>query len=137
VATNQDPEWIPLAVLSFVLILNSLFLGIAPAGPWGDTGFSLGIIGISGLAVGYVAWYRYNFKRRGLIPWVDLWEDPARSARLEMVLAFVVLSMSWTAGNILQSHLPDPTGLLLSLIGLLLLIQSAYVMLVLGPLKED
>ncbi|MEC7695153.1 MAG: hypothetical protein CMA00_003585 [Methanobacteriota archaeon] len=136
-ATNQDPEWIPLALLSFVLILNSLFLEIAPAGPWGDTGFSLGIIGISGLAVGYVAWYRYNFKRRGLIPWVDLWEDPARSARLEMVLAFVVLSMSWTSGNILQSHLPDPTGLLLSLIGLLLLIQSTYVMLVLGPLKED
>ena len=114
-----------------------MYKRLAPAGPWEDTVFSLGLIGISGLALGYVAWYRYNFKRRGLIPWIDLWEDPARSARLEMGLALVVISMSWIAGNSLQSHLPDPTGLLLSLIGLLLLLQSAYVMLVLGPLKED
>ncbi|MBI87746.1 MAG: hypothetical protein CMB67_01775 [Euryarchaeota archaeon] len=135
--TNKDPEWRPLAAISIILIMNSLFVGIAPRGPWEDAGFTLGIIGIAGLAVGYVAWYRFNFKRKGLIPWVDLWEDPEGSARLELGAALVVLSMSWIAGNSLQSHLPEPTGLLLILIGLLLLLQSVYVMLVIGPLKED
>ena len=36
----------------------------------------------------------------------------------------------------MQPHLPDPTGLVLVLVGLLLGLQAVYVYLVIGPLKE-
>jgi hypothetical protein len=89
------------------------------------------------MSLAYVAWYRATFKRKGLIPWLDLWEDPARSAKIEMVVAALVLALAWAAGSPLQPHLPEPTGLLLTLSGLLIALQSAYVMLSIGPLKED
>jgi hypothetical protein len=37
----------------------------------------------------------------------------------------------------MQPHLPDPTGLVLVLVGLLLGLQAVYVYLVIGPLKEE
>ncbi len=131
------PEWRVLAAISSLLVLDSLVIGVAPEGPWEDVGFSLGSIGLAGLAIGYVAWYRFNFKRRGLIPWTDLWEDPEGSAKKEMLAAALVLLLAWMAGKPLQPYLPDPTGLILSLVGLLMALQSSYVLLSLGPLKED
>ena len=111
--------------------------GFAPLGPWNDDGFSLGVMGLVGMALGYVAWFRFNFKRNGLIPWIDLWVNPESSAKKEMLAAALVLGLSWISGNHLQNLLPDPTGLLLSLVGLLLLLHSSYVLLSLGPLNEN
>jgi hypothetical protein len=36
----------------------------------------------------------------------------------------------------MQEHLPDPTGLLLMLIGLLISLSGLYVMLSIGPLAD-
>ena len=132
-----DPEWRILAIASSILLLDSLVIGIAPSGPWQDQGFSRGIVGLLGLCLGYVAWYRLTFKRSGLIPWIDQWEDPIGSAKKELVGASIVLFLAWLAGNPMQPYLPDPTGLVISLIGLLMALQAIYVMLSLGPLKED
>ena len=134
---NDPAQWKNLAALSSLLILNSLVIGVAPRGPWDDEGFSLGVMGLAGKVVGYVAWYRFNFKRNGLNPWIALREDPERSAKKEMLAAVLVLGLSWIAGNPLQPYLPDPTGLLLSLLGLLLVVHSVYVLLSVGPLSED
>ena len=134
---SNDPEWLPLAIASALLILDSLFLGVAPSGPWDDSAFSSGVIGMAGLSMGYVAWYRYTFKRKGLIPWVDLWEAPEESVRMVFAAAVATLALAWVTGNPLQPYLPDPTGLVLTLVGLLLALQSIYVFLLLGPLKED
>ena len=90
-----------------------------------------------GLSVGYVAWYRFTFKRKGLIPWIDLWEAPEKSVRLVFAAAVTTLALAWISGNPLQTYLPEPTGLVLTLVGLLLALQSIYVFLLLGPLKED
>ena len=90
-----------------------------------------------GLSMGYVAWYRFTFKRKGLIPWIDLWEAPEKSVRRVFVAAVATLALAWVSGNPLQPYLPDPTGLVLTLGGLLLALQSIYVYLLLGPLKED
>ena len=87
--------------------------------------------------MGYVAWYRYTFKRKGLIPWVDQWENPEESVRLVFAAALATLALAWVSGNPLQPYLPEPTGLVLTLVGLLLALQSIYVYLLLGPLKED
>lgn len=134
---EDPPEWRLLAVASAVLILDSLAFGIAPRGPWDDAGFTSGAIGVIGMGLGYASWYRFTFERRGLIPWIDLWKDPEGSAKKEMAVAALVMGLAWIAGNPLQSHLPDPTGLMLTLVGLLMALQSFYVILVLGPLNED
>lgn len=132
-----DTEWRHFSALAAVLIFDALFLGVAPEGPWDDPGFSRGMIGMAGLAFAYVAWYRFTFRRRGLIPWLDLWENPERTAKLEMAIAAIVLFLAWAAGDPLQPFLPDPTGLVLTLVGLLIALQSAYVLLSIGPLSDD
>ena len=63
---ENAPEWIPLAIASAILILDSLVFGVAPSGPWEDTGFSTGVIGMMGLSMGYVPWYRYTLKKKTL-----------------------------------------------------------------------
>ena len=136
-AESHEPEWLPLAVASALLILDSLFFGIAPSGPWDDSGFSTGVIGIAGLSLGYVAWYRYTFKRKGLVPWIDLWETPEESVRRVFAAAVTTLVLAWVSGTPLQPYLPEPTGLVLTLVGLLLTLQAIFVYLLLGPLKED
>ena len=134
---NSEPEWRLVSVVAAVLIFDSLFLGLAPDGPWDDSGFSRGLVGLAGLALAYVAWYRATFRRKGLIPWLDLWEDPERVAKIEMLIAAIVLFLAWAAGNPMQTFLPDPTGLVLTLIGLLIALQSAYVMLSIGLRSGD
>ena len=92
---------------------------------------------MAGLSMGYVAWYRYTFKRKGLVPWIDQWENPEQSVKLVFAAAVITLALAWISGNPMQPYLPEPTGLVLTLVGLLLALQSIYVYLVLGPLKED
>ena len=132
-----EPEWRTHAAIAAILILDSVVLGIAPRGPWDDSGFSRGVIGLVGISLAYIAWYRATFKRKGLIPWLDQWEDPEKTAKLEMLVAALVLAIAWAAGNPLQPYLPDPSGLLLALIGLMIALQSVYAMLSIGPLRED
>ena len=131
-----EPEWRILAGISSLLILDALFLGIAPTGPWDDQSFSRGVIGLVGACLAYLAWYRRTFKRKGLVPWIDLWEKPKESARLVLYASLGFLATAWIAGNPMQPYLPDPTGLLLVLVGLLMGLQAAYVYLAIGPLKE-
>ena len=117
-----------------LLLLDTLALGYAPAGPWDSDSFSLGVIGLTGLGLLYVAWYRCTFKRRGLIPWLDLWQNPTRSSSKAIVAGVTTVAAGWVMGNSLQAHVPDPSGLILILIGLLMLINVAYVKLSIGPL---
>ena len=92
---SKDPEWLPLTIASALLILDSLVFGIAPSGPWNDSGFTTGVIGMAGLSMGYVAWYRYTFKRKGLVPWIDQWENPEQSVKLVFAAAVITLALAW------------------------------------------
>ena len=134
---QSEPRWKLHAIAAGVLILDALVLGVAPSGPWDDSSFSRGLIGLVGACLAYVSWYRRTFKRKGLVPWIDLWEKPEESARLVLYASIGFLTISWIAGNPMQPHLPDPTGLVLVLVGLLLGLQAVYVYLVIGPLKEE
>ena len=128
--SQNEPQWKPHAVAAGLLILDSLVIGGAPTGPWEDSSFSRGVIGLVGACLAYVAWYRRTFKRKGLVPWIDLWEKPEESARLVLYASIGFLAIAWVAGNPMQPHLPDPTGLVLVLVGLLLGLQAIYVYLV-------
>ena len=119
-----------------LLLLDTLAVGYAPAGPWDSASFSFGEFGLTGLGLLYVAWYRCTFTRSGLIPWLDLWQDPVGSSSKVLVAGVATIATGWVLGNPLQEQVPDPSGLLLTLIGLLMLINGTYVKLSIGPLAD-
>jgi hypothetical protein len=84
----------------------------------------------------YVAWYRLTFKRKGLIPWLDQWQTPKESSPKVFALGIATIALAWASGNPLQEYLPNPTGLVLMLVGLLISLSGIYVMLSTGPLAD-
>jgi len=136
-ATQTDPEWKVHAAIGTILLIDTLTLKLAPAGPWGADSFTLGLIGLTGLTLLYMAWYRLTFKRKGLVPWMDLWKDPESSSRAVIATGLALIASAWLAGNIVQDSLPKPTGLILTLVGLLVLLNGIYVYLSLGALSNE
>jgi len=134
--TKSEAGFTVHAIIGAILVFDAMVLGFAPAGPWGAESFTLGIIGMTGLGFWYVAWYRFTFKRKGLIPWLDRWTNPEQSSKQVLAVGVFTITLSWAAGNPLQEYLPDPTGLVLLLIGLLISLSGIYSMLALGPLAD-
>ena len=135
-ATPAAPEWRAHAGIGIILLLDTLILKLAPTGPWNSESFSLGIIGLTGLTVLYVAWYRLTFQRKGLVPWMDLWKDPERSSRSVIAAGMAIIAAAWLAGNVVEEAVPKPAGLILTLVGLLVLLNGIYVYLSVGALSD-
>ena len=122
--------------LGAALLLNASILKISFLGPWDSKSFTLGIFGLIGICFIYISWYRFTFKNNGLIPWMDNWKYPSKSAKYELLIGiFTIILAGLTGNNIPQ--LPDPTGLILALIGTLMVLNAIYVLLSLGPLKDN
>ena len=135
-AAPAAPEWRAHAGIGIILLLDTLILKLAPTGPWGSESFSLGIIGLTGLTLLYVAWYRLTFQRKGLVPWMDLWKDPERSSRSVIAAGMAIIAAAWLAGNVVEEAVPKPAGLILTLVGLLVLLNGIYVYLSVGALSD-
>jgi len=135
-ATPAAPEWRAHAGIGIILLLDTLILKLAPTGPWDSESFSLGIIGLTGLTLLYVAWYRLTFQRKGLVPWMDLWKDPERSSRSVIAAGMAIIAAAWLAGNVVEEAVPKPAGLILTLVGLLVLLNGIYVYLSVGALSD-
>ena len=135
-ATPAAPEWRAHAGIGIILLLDTLILKLAPTGPWDSESFSLGIIGLTGLTLLYVAWYRLTFQRKGLVPWMDLWKDPERSSRSVIAAGMAIIAVAWLAGNVVEEMVPKPAGLILTLVGLLVLLNGIYVYLSVGALSD-
>ena len=135
-ATPAAPEWRAHAGIGIILLLDTLILKLAPTGPWNSESFSLGIIGLTGLTLLYVAWYRLTFQRKGLVPWMDLWKDPERSSRSVIAAGMAIIAAAWLAGNVVEETVPKPAGLILPLVGLLVLLNGIYVYLSVGALSD-
>ena len=133
---QAGPEWRAHAAIGSILLLNTLTVKLAPAGPWDTESFTLGIIGLTGLVFLYAAWYRLTFKRKGLVPWMDLWQNPEGSSRSVITAGFAIIAAAWLAGNVVEDALPKPTGLILTLVGLLALLNGFYVYLSVGALSD-
>ena len=135
-ATPAAPEWRAHAGIGIILLLDTLILKLAPTGPWDSESFSLGVIGLTGLTLLYVAWYRLTFQRKGLVPWMDLWKDPKRSSRSVIATGLALIAAAWLAGNVVEENVPKPAGLILTLMGLLVLLNGIYVYLSVGALSD-
>ena len=135
-ATPAAPEWRAHAGIGIILLLDTLILKLAPTGPWDSESFALGVMGLTGLTLLYVAWYRLTFQRKGLVPWMDLWKDPERSSRSVIAAGMAIIAAAWLAGNVVEETVPKPAGLILTLVGLLVLLNGIYVYLSVGALSD-
>lgn len=135
-AEEMPPEWQNYFFLGLVLLVNTIFIKISFSWPWDSESFTLGVMGLIGLTMLYISWYRFTFKRRGLVPWMDLWKNPETSSKKLLLFSIFTLILSYFLGKN-QLFFPDPTSLILSLIALLTLIQATYVYLSVTILSDD
>ena len=128
-------EWRLFAGLGLVLV-GITFTDLSPAGPWDDSTFTSGTIGLAGILLLYLAWFRVTFGIKGVVPTMDLWKDPGRTSTLVIITGLVILGIAYAVGRI--EFFPEPGGLVLSLIGLLITTNGAYVWLSsAGPLSSE
>ncbi len=135
-AEEMPPEWRNYFFLGLILLVNTIFIKISFSWPWDSESFTLGVMGLIGLTMLYISWYRFTFKRRGLVPWMDLWKNPETSSKKLLLFSIFTLLLSYFLGKN-QLFFPDPTSLIFSLIALLTLIQATYVYLSVTILSDD
>ena len=133
---QKAPDWRTYFFLGAILLINTIFIKFSFSWPWGSESFTLGLFGLIGLTMWYISWYRFTFKRRGLVPWLDLWKKPKESSKKLFLFSFFILLMSYLLGRD-QLFFPDPTSLIFSLISLLTFIQATYVFLSVTILSDD
>jgi hypothetical protein len=115
------------------------FVDVAPSGPWDSASFSRGVLGLCGMVCLYLAWFRYTFDLNGVAPTMDRWKNP-KATWINVVLfgLGVLLLVKITSWSGVDGHLPEPTGLLLTLVGCLAVLNGAYVGLVAqGPFRIE
>tara|TARA_X000001036_G_scaffold111478_1_gene104435 strand:- start:1119 stop:1532 length:414 start_codon:yes stop_codon:yes gene_type:complete len=128
-------EWRGFAALGIILV-GITFTNISPAGPWDDSTFTSGFLGLTGMILLYLAWFRLTFEKKGVVPTLDLWKDPEATSKLVIIIGVVILGISYAIGRI--DFFPEPAGLVLSLVGLLVTTNGIYVWLsTSGPLRDD
>ena len=70
------------------------------------------------------------------MPTMDMWQNPAESSKTVMTVGVVILGISYAIGRI--DFFPEPAGLVLSLVGLLVTTNGIYVWLSSsGPLSPE
>ena len=137
-AISEMPEWRHFLGLG-ILFVSQLWFDIAPAGPWESRSFSRGVIGLIGLGLIYLAWFRITFRRSDrIIPTLEMWKSPHTSLRIVATVGLIFVCLSWLSGNVFSEYVPGPTSLLLNLFGMMMLLQTFYVWMVLnGPLQDQ
>lgn len=128
-------EWRHFAAIGSIFV-GITFTDISPTGPWDDSTFTAGAFGLTGMVLLYLAWFRITFGIKGVVPTMDLWKDPEATSKLVTITGIVILGIAYAIGRI--DFFPEPGGLVLSLVGLLVATNGIYVWLSsAGPLRED
>ncbi len=127
-------KWGHYAGIGIILVVFT-FLDFAPAGPWNDARFTSGSVGLVGLFMLYLAWFRVMFGDDGIIPTLERWKDPVATSPKVMGVGIATLIVAYSAGRI--DFFPEPTGLLLTGIGLLIFTNGFYVWLVSSGILDD
>ena len=90
--------------------------------------------GVLGGCALYIAWFRWTFRTEGILPRLELWDDPERTWWHPGALGMVLL-ISAPIGRV--EALPGTTGLLLGLIGSLAILVSLHAGLAVSLLAEE
>jgi len=124
---------------SGLVLLSFSFFELLPAGPWLDASFSRGMSGLLGLSLLYLSWFEFVFREPGVVPTIAKWKHPDSTWKTVVAVGLFVLGLSWISGNTgIGDVLPEPSAMLLMLIGLLITYTGFYAYLVTkGPLKNE
>jgi len=132
---GQKAEWRIFAAAGIILV-GLTFTDISPKGPWEDSTFTSGALGLAGMILLYLALFRVTFEKPGVVPTLDLWKDPESSSKLVITTGLVILGIAYAIGRI--DFFPEPAGLVMSLVGLLVTTNGLYVWLsTAGPLSTE
>ena len=125
-------------LIAGIVLVGQSFTTLAPAGPWNSPSFSRGVFGLLGLCLLYIAWFKRTFGFYGVAPTVDRWRSWNLLASCCGVWIGVLgrhRIIRVVDGN---GFFPEPAGLLLALVGVLALMNSAHVWLITsGPLTDE
>tara|TARA_B100000767_G_C19751331_1_gene530935 strand:+ start:1084 stop:1491 length:408 start_codon:yes stop_codon:yes gene_type:complete len=128
-------EWRVFAAIGALLVAIT-FTNISPKGPWDDSTFTSGALGLAGMMLLYLAWFRLTFGIKGVVPTLNLWKDPEATSTIVILTGLVIMGISYAIGRI--EFFPEPSGLVLSLVGLLVTTNGVYVWLsTAGPLSDE
>ena len=124
---------------SGLIFVSFAFFDFLPAGPWLDASFSRGMSGLLGLSLIYLSWFEYIFDGFGVVPSINRWKHPESTWKTVTLSGIGILALSWILGNTMFGDaLPEPSGMILMLIGLLVTYSGLYAYLVTtGPLREE
>ena len=132
---GEKVEWRIFAATGIILV-GITFTDISPKGPWDDSTFTSGTLGLLGMILLFLAWFRITFEKAGVVPTIDLWKDPEASSKVVMTTGIVILGIAYAIGRI--DFFPEPAGLVMSLVGLLVTTNGLYVWLsTSGPLSTE
>ena len=124
-------------LIGIILLLNTLTFGIGIDGPWEDEDFTRGILGLLGIYLLYRAWFARTFGFHGIIPSLHLWTKPTQSIPRITLFGIGILMVSWLIGHTFQSWFAEPTSLILTLCGMLMLLVASYAWLVIDGVLAD
>ena len=120
------------------LLVAQAFTDLAPEGPWDSASFTRGTIGLLGMVLIYLAWFKHTFGMYGVAPTVNRWSAPEASWLKVVVFGLACLVLTRCVRLVGGDLFPEPTGLLLALIGVLAIMNGVYVWLITnGPLSEE
>lgn len=137
----KEPEWRWQLVVGLICVAQSFVEWNTPEGPWQEQSFTRGVIALVGLGFVYVAKYRWQFRKDGLIPYLKIYRcKPQQIAIVSAVdgvaaLALILLLKTLSENGI---FVPVPASLILMLYAMLMFLHAAYAWLVIeGPLRDE
>ena len=134
----ERKDTVGLLVAGALLILQS-FTDLAPAGPWDSPSFTRGVLGLVGMVLIYLAWFKQTFGIFGVAPTVNRWSTP-ETTWLRVVAFGLGCLVVTRAVRLFDSGgvVPEPAGLLITLVGVLAIMNGLYVWAVTnGPLNDE
>ena len=100
------------------LLIGQSFVNVAPGGPWDSPSFTRGVLGLLGMVLVYLAWFKHTFGFYGVAPTVNRWQTPETTWLRVVVFGLACLVVT-RAVRLLDDRgtVPDPAGLLVALVG--------------------
>ena len=137
----KEPEWRWQLVVGLICVAQSFVEWNTPEGPWQEQSFTRGVIALVGLGFVYVAKYRWQFRKDGLIPYLKIYRcKPQQIAMVSVVDGVAAIALILLLKNLSENGLfvPVPASLILLLYAMLMFLHAAYAWLVIeGPLRDE
>jgi len=137
----REPEWRWQLVVGLICVAQSFVEWNTPEGPWQEQSFTRGVIALVGLGFVYVAKYRWQFRKDGLIPYLKIYRcKPQQIAMVSVVDGVAAIALILLLKNLSENgvFVPVPASLILLLYAMLMFLHAAYAWLVIeGPLRDE